>query len=128
MDGGPRRCAEILKYFSILIPPSPQTRFELPPCSSFERSVASTNHRRQTKKHSRQQLMQSLRFRRSFFVRSKPTRRQKIEKKKRQMPKLAPRKDFQLEKEEYFRLMDMLQVKRRDLLQNTFPKQSVKAN
>src|SRR5258708_39090838 len=97
MAGGLRKCAEISKYFSTSIRSSPQTRFELLRSSSLERSVASTNRRRQTKKRSRLQSMQLLTFRLSFSVRSKQMHPQRIEKKRRQRPKLAVRRDFQSE-------------------------------
>src|SRR5260370_31940125 len=97
MDGGLRKCDEISKYFSTSIRPSPQTRFELLRSSSLERSVASTNRRRQTKKRSWLQSMQLLAFRLSFSVRSKQMHPQRIETKRRQKPKLAARRDFRFE-------------------------------
>src|ERR1700735_2390805 len=92
------KCAEISKCSSTSIRPSPQTRFERLHSSSLERSAASTNLRRRTKRRSWLRLMQLPVFRPSFSFRSKQTRLQRIEKKRQQRPKLEAPSDFQFER------------------------------
>jgi hypothetical protein len=71
-------------------PRSALKRFELLHSSSCEKSAVSTNRRRRTKPHFWRRWMASPASRPVFSVHSKPTRFQRIEKKRPLKPKLAP--------------------------------------
>jgi len=84
------QCAGTSSPCSTSTPRSPLKRFELLHSSSCEKSAVSTNRRRRMKPHSWRQWMESPASRPVFSVHSKPTRFQRIEKKRPQRSRLAP--------------------------------------
>jgi len=86
-------CVGISKPFSTSILRSLPRRFELLRSSSYEKSAGLTNRPKQTKLRSWLQSMKSPVSQLVCSVRSKPTRRRRLEKKKPQKRKLAPQRD-----------------------------------